>query len=66
VGSLGAQAQKRDMSPHRLVLAWMLAMSPVVIPIPGARRVTTLLDSLAADSVHLTDVDVREIESSFT
>jgi aryl-alcohol dehydrogenase-like predicted oxidoreductase len=66
IGTLGDQARKRDMSPHRLVLAWMLTMSPIVIPIPGATRITTLLDSLAADTVHLTDVDVREIEASFT
>ena len=38
VGSLAAEAKKRGMSPHRLVLAWMLAKSPVVIPDSGGAK----------------------------
>jgi aryl-alcohol dehydrogenase-like predicted oxidoreductase len=66
VGTLAEQARKREVSPHRLVLAWMSRKSPVVIPIPGGRRITTVLDSLAADDLHLSDADVREVEASFT
>lgn len=62
---LAAQANKRGMSPHRLVLAWMLAKSDVVIPIPGARREASIQDSAAAAEVALTAADVAEIEASF-
>ncbi len=65
VGSLGAEAKKRGVSPHRLVLAWMLAKSPVVIPIPGARRIESAVDSAQASSVTLSGDDVRAIEASF-
>ena len=65
MGSLAEQAKKRSVSPHRLVLAWMIAKSPVVIPIPGARRIASVQDSAAAGSMELSQADVREIEASF-
>ena len=65
VGRLADEAKKRGMSPHRLVLAWMLARSPVVIPIPGARRVESTVDSAQASEVELSPEDVRAVEASF-
>jgi aryl-alcohol dehydrogenase-like predicted oxidoreductase len=62
---LAAEAARRGMSPHRLVLAWMLAKSPVVIPIPGARREASTRDSAAASGVALSAADVAAIEASF-
>jgi aryl-alcohol dehydrogenase-like predicted oxidoreductase len=41
------------VSPQRACLAWQLAKSPVVIPIPGARRPETIVDSLAAADLEL-------------
>ncbi|MGP3999666.1 aldo/keto reductase [Streptomyces sp. 8N706] len=41
-------AEARGVSPQRVCLAWMLAKSPVVIPIPGASRPETIRDSAAA------------------
>jgi len=65
VGSLAKEAARRGVSAHRLVVAWMLAKSPVVIPIPGARRATSIVDSAGATSLALTPADVEEIERSF-
>jgi aryl-alcohol dehydrogenase-like predicted oxidoreductase len=64
-GKLAAAAAQRGMSPHRLVLAWMLAKSPVVIPIPGARREASTRDSAAAQAVTLSAADVAAIEATF-
>src|ERR1019366_4578371 len=50
-GKLAAEAKLREMSPHRLVLAWMLAKSPAVITIPGARRIESIADSAGAADV---------------
>jgi aryl-alcohol dehydrogenase-like predicted oxidoreductase len=66
VGRLAAEAEKRGMSPHRLVLAWMLAKSPVVIPIPGARRVASIVDSARAADVVLSSDDLGAVEASFS
>lgn len=62
---LAAEAKRRGMSPHRLVLAWMLAKSPVVVPIPGARREASIRDSAAAADVGLAPADITQIESTF-
>jgi aryl-alcohol dehydrogenase-like predicted oxidoreductase len=62
---LAAEAQRRGVSPHRLVLAWMLAKSPVVLPIPGIRREETARDSAAAADLELTADDVLAIQASF-
>lgn len=48
-------AAGRGVSPQRVCLAWMLAKSPVVIPIPGASRPETVLDSISAADLDLTD-----------
>ena len=60
---LSAEAARRGMSPHRLVLSWMLAKSPVVIPIPGARREASVRDSAAATA--LPAADVASVEATF-
>jgi aryl-alcohol dehydrogenase-like predicted oxidoreductase len=62
---LAAAATKRGMSPHRLVLAWMLAKSPFVIPIPGARREASIRDSRGASEVVLSKADVADIDATF-
>jgi aryl-alcohol dehydrogenase-like predicted oxidoreductase len=64
-GKLAAEAKLREMSPHRLVLAWMLAKSPAVIAIPGARRIESITDSAGAADVTLSEADVSAIERAF-
>jgi len=46
-------ARARGVSVHRVALAWQLHRSPVVIPIPGASRPESVLDSFAALDLHL-------------
>ncbi|MDQ7904738.1 aldo/keto reductase [Phytohabitans sp. ZYX-F-186] len=47
-------AEARGVSPQRVCLAWMLAKSPVVVPIPGASRPESIRDSVAAVDLRLT------------
>ncbi|NKY55200.1 aldo/keto reductase [Nocardia flavorosea] len=47
-------ARARGVSIHQVALAWQLHQSPVVIPIPGASRPESVLDSVAAISLTLT------------
>jgi aryl-alcohol dehydrogenase-like predicted oxidoreductase len=51
-------AEKHDVSPQQVCLAWELALSPVVIPIPGASRPESVADS--ADAVHL-ELDASDV-----
>jgi aryl-alcohol dehydrogenase-like predicted oxidoreductase len=64
IGKLAAEAKRRRVSPQRLVLAWMLAKSPAIIPIPGARRVDSVRDSVAADRLKLGVEDVTRLEAA--
>ena len=42
------------VSPQQVVLAWELSLSPVVVPIPGARRAASIADSARAADLVLT------------
>lgn len=61
---LAEQARRRRVSPYRLVLAWMLAKSPVCIPLPGARRVESIVDSVLAADMELDSEAVKAVEAT--
>jgi aryl-alcohol dehydrogenase-like predicted oxidoreductase len=65
-GRLAEEAARRGVSPHQLVIAWMLAKSPVVIPIPGARRAESVVDCAKASDLSLSPADVAAIAKSFS
>jgi aryl-alcohol dehydrogenase-like predicted oxidoreductase len=46
--------QELGVSSQQIALAWMLALSPNIIPIPGSSRPDTIRDSVAAGSLRLT------------
>ncbi len=46
-------AQAHGVSPHQVAIAWLLAKSPNVVPIPGASRPASIRDSAAAVHVEL-------------
>jgi aryl-alcohol dehydrogenase-like predicted oxidoreductase len=55
-------AAKYGVSPQQVCLAWMLAKSPVVIPIPGASRPESILDSVSAADLTLTPADLATLD----
>jgi aryl-alcohol dehydrogenase-like predicted oxidoreductase len=54
VRTVEALAAERDVSPGRLVLAWLLSRGPDIVPIPGTRSRTHLEMNLAAARIRLT------------
>ncbi|MCW2886531.1 MAG: aldo/keto reductase [Streptosporangiaceae bacterium] len=50
---LDAAAKDHDATPAQLALAWLLHLSPVVLPIPGTSKVTHLEDNVAAARIKL-------------
>ena len=63
-GAFAEVAAERGVSPQQVCLAWLLAKSPVVIPIPGARRVESIVDSAAAADLVLSDEELARLEQS--
>jgi aryl-alcohol dehydrogenase-like predicted oxidoreductase len=67
-GQLGEKFEKfariagdHGVSPQQVALAWMLAKSPHVIPIPGASRPESVRDSARAADLSLTEAELLDL-----
>ncbi|MGA8993683.1 MAG: aldo/keto reductase, partial [Nocardioidaceae bacterium] len=56
-------ANDRGVSAQQVALAWELAQSPVVIPIPGAKRPQSVTDSAAAADLELTAEELSRLDA---
>jgi len=54
-------SEKYGVSVYRLQLRWLLSLGANVLPIPGAKRATSILDSLAATSLEIEAEDLAKI-----
>ena len=55
-------ADAHHVSPQQVALAWMLAKAPVVIPIPGASRPESIIDSAQAADLTLTQAELALLD----
>ena len=53
-----------DATPAQIALAWLLARSPVMLPIPGTSSVEHLEENVAATQIQLSPEEVDEIGSA--
>lgn len=60
-GAFAEIGARYDVSPQQVVLAWELALDPCVIPIPGARRAASIVDSAKAVDLELTADEVETL-----
>src|SRR4051812_11610621 len=70
-GELGSErapfarvAEVHGVSPQRVCLAWMLAKSPIVIPIPGSSRPETIQDSAFAPELALDAAEIALLDAA--
>ena len=54
-------AKKRQATPAQVVIAWLLAKSPVMLPIPGTSSVAHLEENLAAARLKLDRADLAAL-----
>lgn len=57
-------AQEKGVSVYCIVLAWLRAKSHCIIPIPGASKPESILDSLQALEVSLSIEEIRQIDQA--
>ncbi len=57
-------AAARGVSPQQVVLAWALAQSDVVVPIPGASRPRSIADSAGAADLSLTPEEMARLDAA--
>lgn len=61
---LAAIAEQKQASPSQLALAWLLAKSPVILPIPGTSSVDHLEDNMAAAGIELSEDDIDALTAA--
>jgi aryl-alcohol dehydrogenase-like predicted oxidoreductase len=64
VHRIEALAREKGCTASQLVLAWLLAQGPDVLPIPGTKRKDRLEENLRALAVRLSDADVARISAA--
>jgi aryl-alcohol dehydrogenase-like predicted oxidoreductase len=63
-GPLDRIAREHDATPAQIALAWLLARSPVMLPIPGTSSVEHLEENVAATRIELSQDEVVAIGSA--
>lgn len=63
-GPLGAVATELDATPAQVALAWLLHLSPVMMPIPGTRTAAHLRENAAAASIQLDADQLARLEAA--
>lgn len=62
--ALGRVAALHGAQPAEVALAWLLALSPTVVAIPGARRPETARSAARAGALSLTDQDLARLRGA--
>ena len=60
-GPLDEIARRHDATPAQVAIAWLLAKSPVMLPIPGTTSIEHLEENVAAADLSLTDEEVATL-----
>jgi len=63
-GPVAKVAEAHDATPAQIALAWLLASSPVMLPIPGTGKVSHLEENVAAAHLQLTDDEVQTLSNA--
>jgi aryl-alcohol dehydrogenase-like predicted oxidoreductase len=63
-GPVDEIARAHDANPGQAAIAWLLARSPVMLPIPGTSSVAHLEENVAAGELRLSEEDLHSLEES--
>jgi aryl-alcohol dehydrogenase-like predicted oxidoreductase len=64
VDLLRAIAERKGATPAQIALAWLLALKPWIVPIPGTTKLSRVEENIGAAAIELTPGDLREIEGA--
>ena len=57
-------ARRHDATPHQIVIAWLLARSPAILPIPGTGSPEHLEENVAAADIELSLAEIEAISGA--
>lgn len=61
---LDGVARAHEATPSQIALAWLLARSPVMLPIPGTSKVAHLEENVAAAAITLTAEEMAALDAA--
>ena len=63
-GTVAEIAGAHGATPAQVALAWLLAHSPVMLPIPGTASVAHLEENVAGAHVQLSDEEIKALDNA--
>ena len=63
-GPVADAAEAHDATAGQIALAWLLARSPVTLPIPGTSSPSHLAENVAAAEIELSDEEMERLDSA--
>jgi len=55
-------AERKNVTPAQIALAWLLVRKPWIVPIPGTTKLSRVEENIGAVEVELTPNDLRDID----
>jgi pyridoxine 4-dehydrogenase len=63
-GVVAELARRHDATPSQVALAWLLARSPAMLPIPGTGSIAHLEENATAAGLKLSDEELHELQAA--
>jgi aryl-alcohol dehydrogenase-like predicted oxidoreductase len=57
-------ANRKNVTPAQIALAWLLAQKPWIVPIPGTTKLPRLYENLGACTITLSNEELQEIDTA--
>ena len=57
-------AQRKQVAPAQIALAWLLAQKPWIVPIPGTTVMDHMIENSGAAAVQFTSAEINELDSA--
>lgn len=54
-------ARRKETSPARIAIGWLLAQKPWIVPIPGTKRIERIKENIGGADVRFTDGELADI-----
>lgn len=55
-------ADRKELAPGQVALAWLLHQKPWIVPIPGTKKKERLMENMSAAYVELSEEDFAELD----
>lgn len=59
-------AQRKNVTPAQIALAWLLAQKPFIVPIPGTSKLSRLQENIGSTDVGLSSGELDEIATALS